>query len=293
MPFSLTKPTLIAYNGYRAGLGNRVRVVLGCESLAELEGREFRYVWPTGRHFGPRFSELWRVEDRLVSRTVSRLLARVYPYEDETLTWLDDEKRRQRIWQIATGGSIRLPEQAQPWVDKLMQLEPVDPIADEIRQFRARHLGDEPYVGVMIRSHAVSHHATRETSPASWFADRMAAIRSADPTVRFFVSCDVQEVQESIMASIPGCAAQFDKGPYNSTQAVRAAVTDLYLLAGSGFLLGPHLSSFVHLARGLAGERLVMETPMTPSSEPDWRSLGIAPDPLVPSLRSGDGAASA
>lgn len=286
MPLSLTKPSLIAYNGYRAGLGNRVRVVLGCQSLAELEGRDFRYVWPTGRRFGPRFSDLWQVEERLVSRTTSRLLARIYPYEDRTLTWIDDDKRRQRVWQIATGGSIQLPDEATPWQQKLRGLEPVEPIAQRVCRFRAEHLGNEPYIGVMIRSHSVSHQVTLEASPVSWFIDRMNEIRASHSEVRFFISCDSQDVQESIMATIPGCVAQFDKGPYNSTAAVRAGVSDLYLLAGSGYLLGPHFSSFIHLARVLAGERLTMETSVAPTTEVEWTVHGIAPDPLRPALRA-------
>ena len=35
----LSRKYLIAYNGYDAGLGNRVRVVLASKSLADLENR--------------------------------------------------------------------------------------------------------------------------------------------------------------------------------------------------------------------------------------------------------------
>ena len=286
MPVSLTRPTLIAYNGYSSGLGNRVRVVLGCQSLAELEGRDFRFVWPTGKLFEPRFSDLWHVEERLVSRATSRMLAYAFPYVDESLTWLTDQKRTERIWQIRTGSPIRLPDTAEPWPERLRRLEPVESIAERVNHYRREFLGDEPYVGVMIRSHTVSHSATRDASPVSWFVERMSYIRSQDPSVRFFVSCDVQEVQDSILARFPGCAAQRDKGPYNSAQAVRAAVVDLYLLAGAGFLLGPHYSSFIHLAEHLAGNRIAMETSMSPAASIDWRSPGIAPDPLKPSVRA-------
>ena len=52
------------------------------------------------------------------------------------------------------------------------------------------------------------------------------------------------EVQEAIVARVPGTSGQTDKGPYNSTAALKSAVVDLYLLAASSHLLAPHYSSF-------------------------------------------------
>ena len=88
------------------------------------------------------------------------------------------------------------------------------------------------------------------------------------------------------MALIPGCVGQRDKGPYNSTQAVRASVVDLYLLASSGYLLGPHFSSFIHLAEHLAGDRLVLETPVTGIGDAtSYRDQGVVSDPTRPFVR--------
>lgn len=278
---------LIAYNGYRSGLGNRVRVVLAAKSLAAFENRTFMYVWPTGRKFGPRMSDLWVVDGgRRVSRATSRLLARRYPYVDETLTWLDDRARDQRVWQIRTGGKIKLPAGARTWQEEFRGLVPVPAIAGVVRDFHREHLAGRPYIGVMIRAHTVSHATTLEVSPVEWFVTRMQEIRRTDPDVEFFVSCDVPEVQRDVMARIGGCHAQTDKGPYNSTRAVRSAVADLYLLACSGYLLGPYMSSFIHLSEYLSGDVLRLETAKTgPPNDVDFRTAGIVLDPLKPWVR--------
>ncbi|MET1052789.1 MAG: hypothetical protein ABWX65_09140 [Mycetocola sp.] len=287
MSVPLLHRSLIAYNGYDSGLGNRVRVVLGCKSLAALEDREFFYVWPTGPLFGPRFSDLWQVTGKTVSRATSRALARLYPYHDETLSWIDEDARRERLWQVRTGSPIQLPQEATPWQDEFRALQPVQEITDRVNEIYDRELRGAPYVGVMIRAHSVSHLKTLQTSPVDWFVERMSRIRAADPEVRFFVSCDVPEVQERVMSLVPGCIGQVDKGPYNSTAAVRASIVDLYLLASSGYLLGPHFSSFIHLAEHLAGDRLTLETPVTATGDAatEYRSHGVAGDPTRPFLR--------
>jgi hypothetical protein len=283
----LRRRSLVAYNGYDAGLGNRVRVVLGAKSLAELEGRAFYYVWPTGRLFGPAFSDLWSFSAPQVSRTTSRILARFYPYVDESLTWLTDERRQDRLWQIRTGSPIRLPAEARSWEDELRSLELVDDIARTVTTFFDRELRGVPYVGVMIRAHVVSHQRTKDASPVDWFVARMQAIAHEHPGVRFFVSCDVPEVQQQVFAAVPGCVGLVKTGRYNSTDGLREAVADLYLLACADYLIGPHFSSFVHLAEYLAGGVLTFETSVNdPGVGVDLRAHGLAPDPLKPFVRA-------
>lgn len=279
--------SLIAYNGYDSGLGNRVRVVLGAKSLAELEGREFYFVWPTGPLFGPKMSDLWHFSGRTVPRSVSRVLARLYPYGDEKLDWLTPEKRAQKIWQIRTGSPLQLPAAAKSWQEEFRALRPVEEIASTVRRLFDEDLSGTPYVGVMIRAHSVSHAKTRATSPVEWFLRRMREIREQVPGIRFFLSCDVAEVQQQVMSEIPGCVGQSDKGGYNSVAGVRAAVCDLYLLASSGYLLGPHWSSFVHLAEYLSGDALSLETAVTAGGQHvDYSALSSVSDPLRPFVRS-------
>ncbi len=279
------RPSVIAYNGYLAGLGNRVRVVLGAKSLAALEGRAFYYVWPTGAEFGPHMWQLWEsVPRRTVSRATSRLLALRWHYDDESLDWLDEPKRREHLWQIRTGSEIRLPADARPWVEELRALTPVAAIADRVRAEFDAHLRGAPYVGVMVRAHAVAHAKTRDSSPVDWFVERMHELRAAAPDIRFFLSCDTTEVQRDVIARVPGCFAFDDKGAYNSVEGVRSALADIYLLASSQHLLGPHFSSFVELSQHLSGDRLRLETPMGDAGGylDVFDGSGLVSDPITP-----------
>lgn len=284
------KKSLIAYNGYDSGLGNRVRVVLGAKSLAALEQREFFYVWPVGPLFGPTMSDLWNFSGSTVTRVVSRVLARRWRYVDHTLDWLTPAKRREHLWQVRTGSPLVLPAEARSWTDEFRALEPVAEIADTVNQIFDERYRGAPYIGVMIRAHQVSHAKTIDASPVQWFVDRMLEIRASAPDVPFFLSCDVPEVQERVMTQVSGCFGQTDKGAYNSVRAVRASVVDLYLLASSGYLLGPHFSSFIHLAEYLSGEMLTMETaPANRHGAVDFVSVGLVADPLRPHARTGAG----
>ncbi|MGS0685677.1 hypothetical protein ACVBEQ_11135 [Nakamurella sp. GG22] len=278
--------SLVSYNGRFSGLGNRIRVVLGSKMLAQAESRAFYYVWPTGRTFGPRFSQLWEITDRTLPRAVSKALSFKYPYLDHTLDWLDDRRRADRIWQIRTSHALHLPAGTRSWHEELRSMRPVGQVVDRIKDSYDGGLAQRPYVGVMIRAHAASHTKTIEHSPVEWYLDRMREIRAGDPDVQFFVSSDVAEVQNRVGREIGGCHSLSDKGAYNSVQGVRSAVADLYLLASSSYLLGPHYSSFVELARYLAGEAIPLETSMAaPTGEYSLAAAGQVSDPTRPHLR--------
>lgn len=279
---------LVAYNGADAGLGNRLRVVLGSAILAELEQRELLYVWPTGPKFEPAFADLFDFSGgQSIPRWLSRAAAKKWPYVDESLDWLTPAKRQQRVWQIRTGSEIRLPPGAQHWGERLRQLTPAADIASRARALFDDQLRGRPYVGVMIRAHAVSHQKTKDSSPISWFTDRMTAIRALDPDVVFYVCCDVPGVQAEIVDRFGACVAQTDKGEYNTVAGVKSAVVDLYLLAGAQYLVAPHFSSFLHLARHLAEDVIPFETPVTPPRVAYGRErLGLVDDPVRPWLRT-------
>ena len=121
-----------------------------------------------------------------------------------------------------------------------------------------------------------------------WFVRRMTEIRDGDPAVGFFLSCDVPEVQQEVVARVPETVGLAEKGSYNSRQAVQSAVIDLYLLAASSHLLAPHYSSFPELAHFLAGERFDLETSVTDPRHAwerrDQQSSAAARDPLHPSV---------
>jgi hypothetical protein len=262
-----------------------MRVVLGLRALAEHEGRSFAYVWPTGRAFGARLDELWEFDARRWSEARSRALAVISPYRDGSLVWLDDEALRERVWQIRTPHAIDLPPGAPDWTAALRELEPVEEIRQRITRLSAASDG-RPYLGVMIRAHAVAHDATLRESPVSWYLDRIAEIRSARPDLGLYVAADTDAAFERVIERFPDGAGQTDKGPYNSRPALCAAVADLYLLAGSCHILGPHYSSFPELARHLAGDAIALETstsaPATRFEAQQGLSVGT---PLRPGLR--------
>ncbi|WP_158548088.1 O-fucosyltransferase family protein [Desertihabitans brevis] len=267
------------------GLGNRMRVVFGARALARSTGRELRYVWPVGRPFGARLDELWQVPERPVPSVLSHALRLRFPYRGERLDWVAGAGA-EPVWQIRTAHALHLPEDAGPWERELQQVLPVPAIQEAVRDFHAEHLDGRPYVGVMVRAHAVSHQETLRASPVEWYLDRLTALRREHPGLRFFLSSDTTEAAERISAAVPGCVRLGKSGGYNTRQGLHEAVTDLYLLAGSCHLVGPHYSSFPELAQRLAGPGLRLETSRTPADARfEAGPLTTAPDCIRPHRR--------
>ena len=75
---------------------------------------------------------------------------------------------------------------------------------------------------MQIRAHQVSHQATTNASPVSWYVERMRQLRADQPDVGFFVSCDVLAVKREIVEQFPGSVALFHDAPYNSVPADEA-----------------------------------------------------------------------
>ena len=258
----LRRKLVVAYTRKYHGLGNRLRVTLGAKSLAEYTGRRFAYTWPIGSKFGARMTELWEFPERRLPVTASRMLSLRYPYRREDLAWMA-AAAGEFVWQIRTPHALHLPPDAATWGAELRTLTPVDDLAERIRDFHHRHLAGPPYIGVMVRAHAVSNAETIAHSPVSWFVERMLQVRQDRPDIRFFVSCDTVDAQSQILETVPGSVALADKGAYNSKAALRSSVVDLYLLAGAAHLIGPYFSSFPEVAQQLAGDRVRLETSRT------------------------------
>jgi hypothetical protein len=277
---------LVAVTRRHHGLGNRMRVVLGAQVLAQLEQRDFAYVWPTGRAFGARLDELWEFRQRRWPEPLSRALAPAFPYRDASLAWLDDAARKAGVWQIRTSHALSLPSGGARWHDALRRLRPVEAITDRILEL-AEAAGGRPYLGVMIRSHPVAHDATLQSSPVEWYLDRIDWIRSARPELGLYVAADTDEAFDQLARRFPDCVGQTRKGPYNSRRALQAAVADLYLLAASCHMLGPHYSSFPELAQHLAGSAVALETPASaPATRFEAQDRLSVGTPLRPEIRS-------
>lgn len=277
------KKAIVLYNARSNGLGNRLRATLGARNLAEATGRHLFVVWPTGPLFQPRFSDLW--EGRIgtpMPLLASQALAKVFPYRTEDLRDIRSHDAAP-LWQIRTGSALQVPDGVRDWEVDLRELRPVPAIAERIERTHAL-FGDEPYIGVQVRSHAVSHDKTRTASPAEWFRARLDEVRAQAPDVRFFLSCDQPQVQEEFVARYPGSVALADKGGYNTVAGVQSAVADSYLLASAGYIIGPAHSSFVELAVRLANHTVPFENSL---KEPrlDPAALTIAPLALRPAER--------
>jgi len=258
-----------------------MRVLLGARVLARHRDRGFAYAWPTGRFFGASLTTLWDFEDLRVPAWFSRALALRYTYRDETLGWMQDAEGS-RLWQIQTAHALALPADCPSWSDELRALRPAAEVRERVLQFHRRYLASAPYVGVMVRSHAVAHSETLLSSPLEWYERRMHEIRERSPHVVFFVSADTDEAFHRLASSVPGCVGFQGKGPYNSAQALVASVADLYLLAASSHMLGAHYSSFPELAQRLAGDGLLLETSRSPTGP---AQISVPESPLRPHVR--------
>ena len=160
-------------------------------------------------------------------------------------------------WVIHGASALHGDGREPAWESRLQELTPVPAIDDQVQ--RTRTLLPQTYVGVQIRASPASHSLTLEASPASWFIARMGELVRADPQTHFFLSCDDRATERQVRETIPNVTTQAAKGGYNTVDGVRAAVADLYLLAGSTHLLGRSWSSFVDLAWLLGGKSQVLE----------------------------------
>ena len=229
-------------------------------------------------------TDLWNIGDPVIPSSFSRALALRYPYRDQTLNWIP-AAQGQRLWQIRTAHALEFPAGVGAWEGELQSLMPADDIASRVSDFTRRHLGAEPYIGVMVRTHAISHQETLSASPLAWYVERLAQLRHDHPETPFFIAADTEEGFAEISKSVAGCVGQTDKGAYNSRPALKASVADLYLLAGSVYLIGAHYSSFPELAQRLAGPDLPLETAATGNLLESMATLSRPADPLRPHVR--------
>ncbi len=250
--------SVLAVNVHNAGLGNRIRFTLSAELLARHSGRKFEYVWQVSEAFNGAMTDLWEYPESCVDLQRSKEIWPTVPRGDEKTDYFR-EKIDEDVWHIHSAQELPLPDGSPKWEDRFRQLVPIPEIASRIEAWK-RKVPDS-YVGVQIRAHpGLTHAKTLEASPVEWYIRRMREVQERSPGQAFFVSCDVAEVQDSVIAAVPNCFALSDKGAYNSRDALQSSVVDLYLLAGAQGLLGPYWSSFVDMAWELADRRIPLET---------------------------------
>jgi hypothetical protein len=268
-----------------SGLGNRMRALCGAAVLADRWGRRLEYRWPVGRGFEPRLDQLWTTPWTPVgpARALTRRLGG--ERHTERLEALDTTTSRPLY--IRTKHALRLPAGFDDWGTALRRAAVVEEVARRVETTWAG-LQAEPYVGVMVRAHALAHDKTKDASPIGWYVDRLRRIREEHPSIPFFVSTDDPSAVSLLADEFDDVRAQDDKGRYNSVEGVQAAVADLYLLASSAHIVGPYWSSFVTMAEKLApGVGSENSRGLTGPSMPGPGALTRAADPLRPWERAG------
>lgn len=241
--------SLVAVNLPYAGLGNRLRFTLSAQAVAEAEGRAFSYVWPTSPDFDARFTDLWRFDATEIPGKGGPYLAHT-----DDLTALRDEPE----WVVKSASPIKGDGTERSWEARLAALPLAPHLADAVDQFHHDRLSGR-YVGVQIRASVKTHEKTLDASPVSWFTGRMRDLLAADPDTRFFLSCDVPDVQAAVLAEFPSAVALPVPEGYNSRAGIEKAVVDLGILKDATHLLGPYWSSFVEMAWIMGGKRVDLE----------------------------------
>lgn len=274
--------TLVAINSKHSGLGNRVAFTLSAVSVAEATRRDLYYVWPVGETFGARFSDLWDFSPGFevsLSELGPDVLA--LPRGDHRTDAASEALDGAPVLVLQHVWAVPVPSGAARWGERLRRLRPVPEVTERVLALRSSAVGEERYVGVQIRSGRLAHPESVRHSPVTWFVRRMREMEARQPGVRFFLSCDDPAIQCQLLRDFPSAFAFSDKGEYNSLEGLRSAVCDLYVLAGADYLLGPHASSFVKIAAELSGNRVPLETSVTPAVATSQR-LGEVLDPLQP-----------
>lgn len=277
--------SLVAANISYAGLGNRMRFTLSALSLAHATGREFAYAWPQTDDFRPPLTRLWNFEENEIEEGAAADMVRSGHHfcrvED-----LPDDADSLDVWCFRSGDTLTTPEGSLTWAERFRGLTPAEDIRTKVLSFHAEHFAGDPYVGISIRAHAKSHNKTLTHSPVEWYLNRMSEMREASPGLKFFISCDVPEVQDLIIRKFPGSVGQEDKGGYNSTEGVVSSVVDLYLLAASNYMLVPYWSSFPNMAWELADRSIAKESSQAGRRNVNPLTAPLAIDPLRPSVRT-------
>ena len=176
--------SLVAVNGEWAGLGNRLRFTLSAQGIAEAEGRDFAYVWPTRPGlFEPSLTDLWeyaapRLPWGAAVPTMTEHRARLSRRRS-----LQDV-RGAREWVVLGSSVLHLDGREASWESQLATLVPVPEIAAQVAHVRATL--PEHYVGVQVRAAPTSHVSTAQASPVTWFLTRMDQHLRDDPGTQFF-----------------------------------------------------------------------------------------------------------
>lgn len=256
------------------GLCNRLRALVTGAEWARMAGRDLEVVWATDRGFGASLADLFVHEFEVIPEFRSKVLARLNGGYQTIQTLRMTDPRRTLVVSAAdpflTDDGVQIDQ-----VPLVRQLVPSPSVVDRIGSVEP---WSAPAVGLMIRANGLAHSDTRLASPPEWFYGRMAQIRATDPDVHFFLSTDSPEVSDHVHREFGGVHELACKGAYNSRTGVIDSVADLYLLAGTTYILGSHWSSFSATAWYLSGHLGYETSRRTPAETwPERRHVMTVP----------------
>ena len=108
-----------------------------------------------------------------------------------------------------------------------------------------------PLFGIHVRSFA-AHEATVAKSPLEWFVTRIEALHSQFPEARFYLVTDSAPVSEQLHRQFPGLLCEQDRcSGYNTRPAIQKALTDVYVLSTTDYILGSYFSSMSYMSATL------------------------------------------
>jgi hypothetical protein len=260
----VSERTLTVY--CRAGLSNRVRVLISGLALAEATSRRFRMLWARTHSCGAPFRELFASDwpvfdvdavdptlaayrgDAWSHRAASDLLAGGEPEVAVGLnSWLVPPDPRRR------------PVQYARYRELLEELTPQATLRERIEEFRARHF-HPPVIGVHLRRGdflRMRPEVADNTQAALAAVDRFLA---SAPHARILL-CTDDGIRDQKQVRLEGLRELF-RGRYGdrvipaatrtldrrSVDGVQDAVVDLWLLRATHMFIGTRSSSFSSLA---------------------------------------------
>lgn len=253
----------------RAGLANRLRVLVAGRALAEASDRTFRMIWPRTHACAAAFGELF-VDDW----PVTDVDAFDHAWEDHQVANREPDRppvrvddRRPHIvilvnsWLLSPAVATTPPALVARYTALFARLEPLPALVARIAEFRARHFRPV-MIGVHLRRGDFLRyrpHAARNAGPALAAVDRFL---TRAPNAGIFLCTDDGAVDPKTgQVSREGVAEQFrarlgdrvvstvprslDRG---RVEAIQDALVDLLLLRGTQMFVGTDGSSFSGLA---------------------------------------------
>ena len=244
------------------GLCNRLRVLICAASYSEKHNCILLVRWPIVDGFQATLPDLFDCPYRIIGEREDRIFRYLARRFDGLHMDLNYEGRKTETLSFKAPRFVTYLETiekfGEPYLDTQFaafshRLIPVPAIQSNIRAFDD-FLRSNTVVGVSVRS-TRAHPKTIEASPTRWFIERINFLHRLAPHIKVFLSGDDAGVGDHIRRSVTCPIVALDKPfAFNSTESIRDAVADLYLLGRTKYILGSYWSSFSETAFEMRGD---------------------------------------